>query len=482
LRIVIASLLVISACLAHGQDRLGMVSSNYNPSQSLYLNPSSIVDSKVFFDIHLAGAQAFAHNNLAFMPGDEFSLMQTIRNPEITPEPKYNLNRAPFRAHGRGNVFGPALTYSLGLNAIGLFTGVRVVADARRVPRHLGVYAVNGFQFADQMGQAFEVDKAGAGGLAYGEVGLAYARVIHNLRENFVSAGISVKRLIGLGGMGLNVRNWDYMVVDSLNLNTFDIDGRYGIATGGFNSGGGWGVDLGFTFKKMERDVSNYVPHSPRQNCTRIDYRWKLGFSVIDIGRIRFREEAFSGGLRIRETVNWEDYSAVNPQGAQEITDLLVEEFTEPGPDRSRTNEARILLPTALSAQFDYHIYRKFYVNSVWTHGLPRNHNLGPQHLHQFGVIPRYESRFFDFGMPVVLHNYRSLGAGAYFRFWFLVIGSDNLLWLMPHKDVSTADLYVHLKWQFFRNWACIGSGGGGSSGTGNNRWKGRGARPCPTW
>lgn len=475
-------LLVFLGFSAFGQDRLGMVSSNYNPSQSLYLNPSSILDSKVFFDIHLVGAQVFAHNNMAFLSGDEFRFFREIRNPENFPEPQYNFGRAPYTGHVRGNVFGPSATYSLGKQAFGIFTGVRVVADARRVPRNLGVYMVNTFQFADQMGQEFKVRNINVGALGYGEIGLSYARVIRNLRNDFMTAGISLKRLIGVQGVGVNLQKWDYQVVDSLNLNTTELLGTYAIATGGFNSGGGWGADLGFTYKKMLNDVSNYEPHNPRQNCRYVDYRWKLGVSLIDIGQITFKESAFAGKVRNSgDTLVWENYAGANPEGADEIADLIEEEFTSDGPTGKESEKVRFKLATALSIQYDYNFGKGFYVNSVLTYGFPRKKKLGVQHLHQFAAIPRWENKWFDAGIPVVLHDWRTFDVGAYFRFYCLIIGSDNLKFLIPGTDVYGADIYFNLKVPIFKHWGCMGGQGGGKS-SGNSRYRGRGAKPCPTW
>jgi len=482
MRILLSIALLWQVSALFGQDRLGMVSSNYNPSQSLYLNPSSILDSKVFFDIHLVGAQAFVHNNMAFLPKNEFGFMQAIRNPESVPEPNYNFSRAPFTAHVRGNVYGPSATYSLGKHAIGLFTSVRAVVDARRVPRNLGVYMVNGFQFAEQMGQEFRVRNVSAGGLAYGEVGLTYARIIKNLRNDFLSVGISVKRLIGLGGVGVNLNTWDYSVIDSLNLHTIDIKGKYAVATGGIGSGGSWGADLGFSFKKMQSDISNYEPHSPRQNCRYVDYRWKLGISLIDIGSVRFKSDAFAGKvLSQNDTLIWENYSGANPEGAAEIADLIEEEFTADGLVSRDEEKVKFVLPTALSFQFDYNIGRGFCVNSVATYGFPRKKKIGVQHLHQFALAPRWESRWIDAGIPLVLHDWRTFDVGAYLRLYFLTIGSDNLKFLFFNTDTYGADIYFNLKVPLFRHWGCMGSGGSGKSGR-NPRFRGKGAKPCPTW
>ena len=58
--------------IVFAQDQFGLAQSNYSPSTSVFHNPSSIVDSKVYFVIHLFGNGLFIHNNYVFLPAKEF--------------------------------------------------------------------------------------------------------------------------------------------------------------------------------------------------------------------------------------------------------------------------------------------------------------------------------------------------------------------------------------------------------------------------
>ncbi|PCI94434.1 MAG: hypothetical protein COB15_14230 [Flavobacteriales bacterium] len=63
---------------------MGIANSNYAPTNSVLINPSSIGDSKVYWEINLIGASAFIDNNYVYSPG--FSVLNAIRNPESAPE------------------------------------------------------------------------------------------------------------------------------------------------------------------------------------------------------------------------------------------------------------------------------------------------------------------------------------------------------------------------------------------------------------
>ena len=58
-------LFFVSSMVVMGQERFGMANSNYSPTASMFHNPSSIVDSEVMLDIHVAGLDAFLHSNYA---------------------------------------------------------------------------------------------------------------------------------------------------------------------------------------------------------------------------------------------------------------------------------------------------------------------------------------------------------------------------------------------------------------------------------
>ncbi|MFN8698534.1 MAG: DUF5723 family protein [Flavobacteriales bacterium] len=449
----IASLAVIFITLnTSGQDQLGIAGSNYSPVNTIWNNPSTIVDSKAFLDIQLAGAGVFGRNNLAYLPGGSFS----FRNPENTPLPSYKRDNAPYLAYADVEVWGPSATFAVKQHAFGILSRFRTVADVRGLPESLGYYLTEGFQYSEQMGIQHTVKDARLGGLSWGEVGISYGTIVSRSGAMITQAGVAVRRMIGVMGAGMRVDDWSYVVLDSNNMRALNFQGEYGFNDPGiepfnWNNGGGWGVDLGLTFKQRLRSSENYTPHDP---CSDGNYRYRLGFSVLDIGRIRFRGPFYRNILNETEQNDWNDFGNTQVNDLQGLDSLLNSGLLA-AQDNSDQQRFTMMLPTAFSAQFDYNLNHGFYVHSVITAGVPWRNRLGVQRSSYLGVIPRWEKKRVEVALPVSLFEFRYPQVGAMIRLNSLIIGSDNLGGLLFRRNVFGADVYVSLKYTVFRHWKC---------------------------
>lgn len=480
--IVLASLFSLICGKLLAQDELGIANSNYSPTTSVYLNPSSLSDSRVFIDIHLIGAGAAAQNNFVYMPGSSFKWSQLWKDPESVPEPQYKRYFGPYFANADANVQGPSASVVLGKNAFGFTTAVRTVVSMHRMPDHLANYAIEGFRWPDQMTEEFNTSRLRAGGLSWAEVGLSYARIVSQQDGGFLSAGISLKRLIGIAGVGLNLEDWQYRVVDTLNLETYKIKGKYGVNEPAFGSGGGWGFDLGITWKRTEGGASGYTPHSASSGCRKLEYIDKFSVALIDIGRIKFDPDFYSGEFDASDTLVWTEYASAKPDDLQEITQLIDSEFgTTAAGDGAESRALRIGLPTALTVQYDRQISRGFYLGGALVQGIAPLNKMGPRRMNQLAFIPRFERKRFECSLPLVLREYKYPSFGLMLRLNSIIIGSDkvgNLLF--GGQDVYGTDIYFHLKYSIFSRAACKGREA--RSNGGSRRSGGRGAKPCPAW
>jgi len=479
------ALLAMFPTLIFSQDEMGQSLSNYSPTTTLKLNPASIADSKVWLDIHLVGAGLSVHNDFAYMPGNDFNWSMLWKNPEAIPDPNFNRNRAKYMAHAEAFGQLPGFSLVLGKNSLAINTGVRSITDIRGLPEHLANYAIEGFQWADQMGEAFSATNMRIASLNFAQVGLSYARMLKVENNEILSAGITVNRFIGIGGAGITIENWDYTVIDSLNLQTSSINGKYGVTEPAFNNGRGWGVDLGIMYKKTRSSVDSYVPHDSDTGCRSSDYIHKIGVAVLDLGRISFDPVFYAGTFSNAEPILWEDYSNADPEDLEELIDLLDEELSDGNVNASDTPETeqfRMLLPTALSFQYDRWINGPFYIGSTLVQGFGRKNNFGPQRMSQLALIPRAEWKRLELSIPIVLRNYRDPSLGVMLRINSIIIGSDRIGSWIPgvNPDVYGADFYIHFKYSIFNRSACKGK----SSRVRASKGKSKSGKvlPCPSW
>lgn len=431
---------------------LGIAGSSRAPINTVYNNPSSIVDSRAFLDIQLVGASVFARNNFVFLPGG------SLNGPALSKlnEPGYNLGRNNYSAYTQVKVGGPSFYFPIKQNAFAITSAIRTVVDLRGLNEPLGNYLVNGFQYRPQMGSQQQVKDLRTHALSWGEIGFTYGTIISKRGDMLTQGAISMKRLWGIAGLGLRIDDWTYTVVDSSRIETTSFRGEYGFndpTRDGFNwnNGKGYAFDLGITFKQRFKSSEGYTPYDP---CTDGDYRYRLGFSLLDIGRIKFNAPTFRNIFNQSEQNEWNDFAGTQIEDISDIDSLLTE-----GLGAAQNNSDFIpftmMLPGAFSAQFDYNLGHGFYIYSVLNAGIPWKGRLGVQRASFLGVAPRFESKRFEFSIPVTLYEFRQPLVGMALRLNSIVIGSDDLTGILFKRDIYGADFYISLKITTFRHWKC---------------------------
>jgi len=475
----------IPSLSVNGQDNMGIAGSNYAPANTVLVNPSSIVDSKAFIDVNFAGFGVYANNNLVYLPKSTFQF-KPRQWASSSPEIAQNLERSNYYGLADVNIHGPSATFHVKKNAFGIYAGARSVSDARHVPVELVNFSVYGWDYNLQTNRMLQMNNVRVNSLNWAEFGLSFARIFKQSSNDLWLGGISVKRLVGIGGAGLILDNWTFMIADS-TLTTYDLSGEYGFNYPAWNSGKGWGIDLGFTYKRTLSDVTQYTPFSREASCTSCDYQYKLAAALLDLGRIAFRPPYYTNELAYNDTSSWENFMNIHPTTAEGLNGEIENGM---GLSDAKKVAHKIFLPAAISLQFDYNLGNNIFLNSTLIAGLPWKKSLGVQRGAQWSLTPRVEMKNFEFALPFVLHEWKYPSLGAMLRLRSIIIGTDKLGTFLFNQDVYGADLYVNVKYTLFKSFRC-GSGREqrGVSFRGRmhfgKRTKGRKrghALPCPTW
>ncbi len=456
-----------------GQENFGIGISNYAPANSLLLNPSSIIDSKAFIDFHLLGVSAFATNDLVYLSGESGGLVGLATSAN-EPEATFKGGKKRFHAYADVLVQGPTITAQIGKHAIGLYSGVRALADVRGLDSRLSTYLQEGFQYGPLIGSQTRVQDLKIDALSWAEFGLSYATIVKQEGNDLWLAGAHVKRLIGVAGGGFRLHDWFFEVADSSTMVTYNIDGSYGIREPGWSVGSGWGVDLGFTFKRTLQEITSYTPHDPQNKCRTCDYRFKIGVSLLDIGRVKFKPDYFVNDFNAGTEYEWDDFEAENPESVEEIAALINSEFELP-PNES--DKFKMWLPGAISVQTDWRITSGVFVNASWIQGIPWKQSLGVRRAAVLAATPRFEIKRFELAIPISMYEYTRPQVGLMLRLNSIVIGTDHIGNFLGGGDLYGADVYFHLKYTLFRNLACKKQKGASRAAK-----KGAGFPPCPSW
>ena len=451
---ILSLLCIASQHVLLAQDELGIAGSTRAPVNTAYFNPASICDSRTFIDIEWAGIGLFFYNNLAYVGKEDFSLTDYGGIGNI----QYNLKRKRYAAKLNASVKGPSFTANYKQHAFGMHSGINVMFDMRRLPNVAGPLISNGLDNPAIIGQQNTISNARIGLLAYGYVGLSYATVAYRTDTGILLGGITLNRILSPGGFGAHLNEWTYTLQDSSQLTTQRLQGDLAFNSfgGKLISGKGWGVDLGITYKKRTKGSFGYVPWSP---CTDGKYEYKISVALLDFGSAKFKapfyryefnqdgQSNFDGS----STTNWDDPASIDST------------FNKGWGAEASTSGAKLKmkLPTALSTQVDYHVVKKLYALGVITWGLPRKNKFGIQRASYLAVVPRWESQNYEASIPITLYDFKKPMVGLCIRFRGFIIGSDNLNAFIFNGNLSSANIYVHIKSSLYRHPKCKSKGSG---------------------
>lgn len=432
------------------QNTFGALHSNYTPTNSVYINPSSILDAKVWLDVNIVGAGVYANNDLFYLKNHSLSSVAseaTRGTSSITDSDLgYNQNRKKYHAYNRNFVAGPSAVWSQGDHAAAISLGARSFTAIRRVPDYAARFIENGVPgYTTQHDINYIARDVRFASIHFAEFKLSYAHTFLKRGRNMFMGGVTFSKFFSFAGAGANIYNFDFIVDNDTLMDVFNLQADAVFAIQGqLNAKGGWGMDFGFTYQHMLSDVTRYYPNSKKGGCRQVPYLYKIGLSIIDIGNVKFDPLVYSG-------YNFNSYEWFRYASAEVNENNPADLFAPQEPDIG-TGEVKspnkIRLPTLISAQFDYNVWAsRFYVNATIIQGFAvADNKFGSRHANSLSITPRYESYWVDFALPVSLYEYKYPQLGASLRLGPLTIGTDKLINWLAKSRIYGADIYVYLK------------------------------------
>ncbi len=465
---------LLCGLIGYSQNNFGSLQSNYMPTNSVFINPSSMLDAKVWLDINIVGAGSYVNNDLVYLQKQSWlGIARDARRGTVNiseDDIQFNQSRNKYHAYNRNFVHTLAAVWSQGDFAAGLSTGVRSYTDVRGVPDYVAQFIENGVaDYVVQHDIRYQMERLRIASSQFGEIKGSFAYTFKKHGRDMFMAGVSISKFFPLAGGGANIYDVDFIVDnDSLiQYNDFTVDAMY-TPNPQFNTGKGWGFDLGFTYQRMLGEASVYYPNSAKYGCRQNPYKFKLGVSIMDLGSIKFPEDQIQYAGYNFSNFNWEQYQDAEAN-EDNVTDLYAqqEENIQQGEVRQPN---KMSLPTFMSVQFDYNLWAsRVYVNGTIIQGIPAGRRtFGVRHANSLSVTPRYESYWIELALPFSLYEYRYPQMGAAVQLGPLTVGTDKLISWISRTDLYGVDIYMHLKIPIQYNPKC------------RQRFKGRGGRGGP--
>jgi len=436
-------------CLLAQQD-LGIQNSNYAGIQGALLNPGSIADSRLKWDVNILSGDVIFANTFLYAPKSsvpflgfkriiEGSIHENLFDTRFDPQNPNKLYNVTLSTE----ILGPSFFIKIAKkHEIGLTVAARASGNVRNITGNLGQNAFDYFLNSSNWNTAFRDQSARVNAMAWLEYGLHYATVISDRGLNEIKGGISLNYLQGVGAIYAKNTNVTYKVVDTtamvfsnttLDYGRTDFDDLKNLHDR--NHGHGFGADLGMTFLHFETD----------NDKGKDNYLYKIGISLLDLGKINFNRNTGSYHLSAASAVfnSWHEASfADNKQLDQTLSAV----FYNGDSSRSQTGASfHMAMPSALSIQADWNIDQHFFANLTVVKGFGHGDNVGVVRPDVYGLTPRYETQWFEVSLPMSLmyYNHWQSRMGFAVRVGYFFFGGDALGGLVKINNLQQADVYA---------------------------------------
>lgn len=476
-RTLILGFIFCSANQSKAQYWLGTNLSNQSATHAAYVNPAILGGVKNKIYINAAGF-SFNIMNDYISWGAPFNVRDYFSG-NVDQQYMDSTGNVPFRNEwlaqkldGTNKNFyfetelrGPAIMYRLSKkSAITFGVRSRTGFNITNVSENLAKLAVNGVDSNINSNSKITVGsnldnlRLRASALSYQEYALGFGKQFLEIRSLKIKFGATAKFLMGNAYLYSQGNNIDFTVNgdDSIRINQADFQYGYSDLNKFQNFSPNsllpsLGGDYGFAW-----DAGAVVEYNPaagenlRNKST--SYLFKMGLSLLDMGRIKFKNNVVNNRVQLRSPFTFVPDSATEKafedgpfsDDAKDYADSLVQANF----DVTKSSEAIYGLPSVLSVQLDYNVLKNFYVGAIWYQDI-RGTDLKKLTLHrpsQITLIPRFESNWLEASLPINLGgDYKVLQVGGYVRIGPVYAGSDNLKALITQENFYGVNAYFGL-------------------------------------
>ncbi|MCC9073714.1 DUF5723 family protein [Flavobacterium sp. F-65] len=440
-------LLFITSLAANAQSYTGYFHDNYAGVQSVLFNPASIADSRFKTDVNLFSISGSVQNDLygvrlfdVYKDGYDFNSQAKITTSNS------NNGLANF------DIMGPSFMFNIApKHTLAVFTRARSVSNVRNINGYLVDQVKDGL---DQSGDFnFNAGNVNGASNTWAELGVSYAAVLYQKDQHFLKGGLTAKYL--QGGVNGYIHGNDVKVIYVENA----ADPKAGVlaSTGEITIGAsqdfeanekydfdenskGFGFDFGLVYEwRPDYDTYDVSKAKPTDNNFRDlnKYKVRFGLSVTDIGSINYRN-AKQDTYNVTGVVTQQMID-----DAGNLYDFLNDNYTKTSSSKGRKTN----LPTALHADVDWNMYKKFYLNLNGDINMANADKINAVTIaNRVSLTPRYESRWFSFYVPMTWMEYSGMQVGSGIRVGAFFIGSGSILTNLVSKESKGADFHLGMK------------------------------------
>ena len=420
------------------QSFIGLRTSTYGGALSTISNPAHALWARPW-DVNLVSIDANLGNNEMGMSLD---LEKSFK--------KFTDNLANSKVINAGinvDVLGPSFIVRVNKeHALGLVSRMRIMGNTTGIDSNVLQALIQAKKMDLDPSQLYHVRNISDMNIlanAFREIGAVWSYTVMNDGYNILRLGVGVKLVQGTGSFRMGFEGVNSNNVELLKDANGDVllrfkDGKAEVRSGGLDvlgspdffasSASTIGADLGLIYEYSEDGCPNCDGHIP--------YDFKVGVSVLDLGRLSYttNKESFNYTL-----VNQD----INLKNMQESLDRLSSGL-KTNLEGEKFNSS---LPTTLNINADYRFTEGVYLNLSTQLNVVSKNEYNARYANDITLTPRWENYTFGVYLPISYNSVSALTVGPAFRVGPLTFGSHSILSnLLTNKSAKELNFFFGVR------------------------------------
>ena len=470
------------------QNQPSNLQDNYSGILSIPSQPANIADNRYKLDINLVSGFNSSYNNYIALKGHTMgwwssqtpwanyvskdSSANAFQDPAFQDEYLFErLNGDNKSIHQSTDIMGPSVLYTIDdKQGIALSWRVRTMANIDGLGEDLARIIYNDRNIPDFFRDSanglpatlLQNERLSMANMSWAEYSLGYGRVVYDEHKHFLKVGGAFKLVQGFHAAYVEFNDMSYQLNEKDTVTIFQTRVNYGRSKSydpsdpdfftqyKFDSRMAPAFDIGIIYEfrpngeKYKYDMDGEYE---RWMHDKNKYKWRVGFSITDIGQIKF-DKADGSGDYIMDVENW-DISNLGITDFESFDSVIASVSTlAPNDERTFTMQ----LPTAISFQIDYNIWKGFYANFTPYWSIYNNANPTKVHnISSYSLTPRFENKWFGASLPFSYNNYGNTAMGLFIRLGPITIGTTDFVPYIASSNIFGFDGYFSLRVPLFR-------------------------------
>lgn len=451
--------------IGYAQTYIGLNTANYAGVIGATIHPASIEDYPKKFDMVFLGANVFGDNNFGKVSRDRAFLNFSFN--DFTGS-LFRNDKTKYAMLNAGVTLPSFMFKTKEWGTIGFIARIRNYANADNVSADFSETLADSFENSELFDVNFLNQHFDLTSMSWQEYGLTWAKVLKKNKHKRVTMGVTPKLLIGNGAAFATFQADTLSNVGTGIVNIAGFNVAYGYSDNLDGAAGNdykWkkgnnfnlGIDIGVEYTRYHKNdyqpaFSKYLKLYRSNNGEKNIYKYKLSFSILDIGRIKYSHGQDNGQssqqLNGVDTIdinrlrgNFDDLTALS----NTLNDFILVE--------SLTGSYTVGLPTSLQAGVDYHLKGGTFINGNIGFNLSalKGADYSVHDLTNLTITPRWENHWLGFHAPLYSNLKGTTNLGLGMRVGPLALGVSDVLPFLSRKEVTSGGAYIVFK-TFIRN------------------------------